>query len=142
MKHRIIAAAIAAFAGAPAFAADWKLDCPQQLATTQSASGAVPAGWAPISRTPSAVHESTAPSTDLSPPISVSVFDGPPSEMADLVPDDPNARIVRWTFAKNRTRDLYIVCHYADTRIALAQKAPPGIASCTLGVTAPGVTCR
>ena len=80
--------------------------------------------------------------TGSGPPVGVSVYDGAPTEMADLVPDDPNARIVRWTFAKNRTRDIYVVCHYADTRFGLAQKAPPGITACTLGVTAPGVVCR
>jgi hypothetical protein len=49
---------------------------------------------------------------------------------------------VKWTFAKSHTRDIYIVCHYADTRIGLAQKAPPGITSCALGMTAPGVVCK
>ena len=62
--------------------------------------------------------------------------------MADLVPDDPNARVVRWTFEKNRTRDIYVVCHYADTRLALAHKAPAGITACQLQTNAPGVLCR
>ena len=83
-----------------------------------------------------------AATTEATPPISVSVFDGPPSEMADLVPDDPNARVVRWTFDSKRTRDIYIVCNYADTRIALSRKAPAEITSCTLGMTMPGVVCR
>ena len=74
--------------------------------------------------------------------VAISVFDGPPSEMADLVPDNPNARIVQWTFKKPRTRDIYIVCNYADTRIGLARKAPPEVASCSLSVTSPGVICK
>lgn len=127
-----------------AHAADWRVDCPAQLATAQSLTGPAPAGWAALARTPSAVQDvkGSEPVNGTAPPVGVSIFDGPPAEMADLVPDDPNARIVRWTFAKNRTRDIYVVCHYADTRIGLAQKAPPGITSCTLGVNAPGVVCR
>jgi hypothetical protein len=131
-------------AAGAAHAADWKLDCPAQLATAQSISGTLPTSWAALSRTPAAVQDvkDGEPVTASAPPVGVSVYDGPPNEMADLVPDDPNARVVRWTFAKNRTRDIYVVCHYADTRIALAQKAPPGITSCVLGATAPGIVCR
>ena len=75
------------------------------------------------------VHEAKpgASTTEATPPVAVSVFDGPPSEMADLVPDNPNARIVQWTFKKPRTRDIYIVCGYADTRIGLSRKAPPEV---------------
>ena len=138
-----IALLIAAACGT-AHAAEWRVDCPAQLSTTQSIAGPVAEGWAAISRTPSSAKnvKPGAADTDASPPVGVSVFDGPPVEMADLVPDDPNARIVRWTFAKNRTRDLYVVCYYGDTRIGLAHKAPPGLASCTLGENAPGVVCN
>jgi len=127
-----------------AAAADWKVDCPAQITTAQTIAGTVPAEWAPIARGVSAVRDAKPPAsdTDTTPAISVSVFDGPPVEMADLVPDDPNARIVRWTFAKNRTRDIYVVCHYADTRLALSQKAPATVTSCQLAVNAPGVICR
>lgn len=127
-----------------AMAADWKMDCPAQLTTAQTITGAVPADWSPIARGVSAVRDVKPPASDsdTTPAISVSVFDGPPVEMADLVPDDPNARVVRWTFAKERTRDIYIVCHYADTRLALARKAPATVTSCTLATSAPGVVCR
>ena len=128
----------------PAAAADWKMDCPAQLATAQTITGAVPAEWSPVARGASAVREAKPPASDndTSPPVSVSIFDGPPVQMADLVPDDPNARVVRWTFAKNRTRDIYVVCHYADTRLALARKAPATVTSCQLATNAPGVICR
>jgi len=128
----------------PASAADWKMSCPPQLATAQSVVGALPAGWAAVARTESAVTD-TQPGATVggpTPPISVSVFDGPPTEMADLVPDNPNARVVRWTFDKKRTRDVYVVCNYADTRMALAQKAPAEITSCTLANDQPGLICR
>lgn len=129
---------------APALAADWKMDCPAQLATAQTITGTVPADWSPIARGVSAVRDAKPPAsdTDTTPAVSVSVFDGPPVEMADLVPDDPNARIVRWTFAKDRTRDIYVVCHYADTRLALSRKAPPTVTSCQLQAANAGVVCR
>ena len=129
---------------ASAIAADWKLDCPQQLSTAQSVTSAVPADWSTIARTVSTVKDvkQGASDTDVAPPVSVSVFDGSPVDMADLVPDDPNARVVRWTFAKNRTRDIYVVCHYADTRLALAHKAPAEVTTCQLAPNSPGVICR
>ena len=113
-------------------------------ATSQSLTDAVPEGWSGIARTASAVHDAKpgAAITEATPPIAIAVFDGPPENMADLVPDNPNARIVQWTFAKNRTRDIYIVCSYGDTRIALARKTPPTVTSCALAVAAPGVICK
>ena len=127
-----------------AHAADWIMECPAQLSTSQMPAGELPAGWTGIARTASAVHEAKpgAATTEATPPVAISVFDGPPSEMADLVPDNPNARVVQWTFKKPRTRDVYIVCNYADTRIALARKAPAEVASCALSVTTPGVICK
>jgi hypothetical protein len=128
-----------------AAAADWQLDCPAQLATAQGLSGPAPAGWSAVARTTSAVQDAApgATITGTTPPMSISVFDGPPSEMADLVPDNPNARVQRWTFGKARTRDVYVVCNYADTRIKLAQKVPGAAASCALrGAAGTGVVCR
>jgi hypothetical protein len=137
----VIAFALAASA---ALAADWVVECPRQLATSQTLTDPVPDGWSGVARTASAVHDAKpgAAVTEATPPVAISVFDGPPSEMADLVPDNPNARIVQWTFAKNRTRDIYIVCNYADTRIALSRKAPSTVTSCMLAMSAPGVICK
>jgi len=127
-----------------AHAADWIMECPAQLSTSQGPAGELPAGWTGIARTISSVSEVKpgTTTTEATPPVAISVFDGPPSEMADLVPDNPNARIVQWTFKKPRTRDIYIVCNYADTRIGLARKAPAEVGSCALSVTAPGVICK
>ena len=125
-------------------AADWVMECPARLSTSQSTAGEVPAGWSGVARTASSIAE-VAPgtsTTESTPPIAISVFDGPPADMAELVPDNPNARIVQWTFKKPRTRDIYIVCNYADTRIGLARKAPAEVTSCAIAVTAPGVVCK
>jgi len=128
-----------------ATAADWKVDCPGRLSTTQSAGGPIPGGWSAIARTTSAV-QAAAPGVAIAaatPPLSISVFDGPPTEMADLVPDNPNAKLQRWTFGKPRMRDIYIVCNYADTRIKLSRKAPAEVTSCTLSSPGgTGVVCK
>ena len=127
-----------------AWAADWMMECPRQLSTSQALNDAIPEGWSGVGRTASAVHEAKPGTaiTEATPPIAIWVYDGPPENGVDLVPDNPNARIVQWTFQKNRTRDIYIVCGYADTRIALARKTPPTVTSCALAVVAPGVVCK
>ena len=139
-----VALAIVLAASTAANAADWIMECPPQLSTSQMPAGELPAGWTGIARTQSSIHEAKpgASTTEATPPVAISVFDGPPSEMADLVPDNPNARIVQWTFKKPRTGDVYVVCNYADTRIALARKAPPEVVSCALSVAVPGVICK
>ena len=136
--------AVLLLASTAANAADWIMECPTQLSTSQMPAGELPAGWSGIARTQSSIHEAKPgdSTTEATPPVAISVFDGPPSEMADLVPDNPNARVVQWTFKKPRTRDIYIVCNYADTRIGLARKAPPEVTSCALSVTTPGVICK
>ena len=128
-----------------AAAADWKVDCPAQLSTTQSTGGPLPGGWSIVARTSSAILPATPGMAvaAATPPVSISVFDGPPAQMADLVPDNPNAKLQRWTFGKTRTRDIYIVCNYADTRIKLARKAPAEITSCTLSSPAgTAIACK
>lgn len=129
-----------------ASAADWTLECPARLATAQSVAGSVPAGWTVYDRTTSAMKgTSGVAATARAVPLSISVYDGPPSEMADLVPDDPNAKVQRWTLPKARTRDTYIVCNYMDTRIRLARKVPAEATSCaarTRDDAAIGIVCR
>ena len=119
-----------------AHAADWIMECPAQLSTSQMPAGELPAGWSGIARTASSVHEAKpgASTTEATPPVAISVFDGPPSEMADLVPDNPNARVVQWTFKKPRTRDIYRrlqLCGYPHR--ARAQSADGSHELCVVG---------
>lgn len=139
----LAAAGVAAHAGA----ADWKASCPASVSTTQSVGGTLPPDWSSYARAPSAVLNAP-PGTAIagnSSPISISVFDGPPQDMADLVPDNPNAKRPRWTFAKDRKRDIWLVCNYADTRMKLARKVPASARSCLVDTPvgpAVSVTCR
>lgn len=144
--HAIVVALLMALS-TTASATDWKLDCPAQLSTAQSVAGAVPEGWSAVDRTASAVKDAApgVAANAAASPISISVFDGPPSEMADLVPDNPNAKLQRWTLGKQRTRDIYIVCNYADTRLKLARKVPPAVTACTASPrdgAVTGVVCK
>lgn len=142
---RLLAVPMLAGLAWSAAAADWSLECPRQLATAQSVAAPVPDGWTAVARTESAMQNAGtgAAIAGTSPPVSISVFDGPPAELADLVPDDPNARVQRWTFGKARTRDIYIVCNYADTRVKLTRAVPATVGMCTLaGGNGTGVVCR
>lgn len=142
-----LAAAMVLAGASAAFAAEWKLECPAQLATTQIVVGNLPQGWSAVGRTTSSVRDAPPGTsvTGTTPPVSISVFDGPPVEMADLVPDDPQAKAQQWTFGSKRSRDIYVVCNYADTRMKFAHKVPAEVASCTANpATGPvtGVVCR
>lgn len=137
----------AAGCGEKASADDWKLACPAMISTTQSVGGNVPAEWSAFARTPAAmvsapVGAAVAGNSNV---VSASMFDGPPQELAELVPDNPNARRHKWSLAKDRTRDAYVVCNYADTRMKLARKVPAQVRSCSVDSqkgTGVSVTCR
>lgn len=137
----------AAVPGSVAHAADWKASCPATVSTTQSVGGALPPEWSSYGRSPSAVL-SAPPGTaiaGISSPVSISVFDGPPQDMADLVPDNPNARRPQWRFAKDRKRDIWLVCNYSDTRMKLARKVPASVRMCAVDAPsgpAVSITCR
>ncbi len=133
--------------GEAARAADWKLACPASISTTQSVGGTLPPEWIAHARN-GATMLAAPPGAAVagnSPAVSISVFDGPPKELAELVPDNPDARRPRWSLAKDRKRDTYIVCNYMDTRMKLARKVPATVRACTVDAAkgaAVGVTCR
>ena len=89
-----------------AHAADWIMECPAQLSTSQMPAGELPAGWSGIARTASSVYDTKpgASTTESTPPIAISVFDGPPSEMADLVREVLTNKIVNRDDIKKRIK--------------------------------------
>ena len=63
----------------------------------------------------------------------VSFYDGPPKEMADLVPDDPEAKGGQvWTFAlgAGAGHGVWQVCRYSGTSLSLSRKLEPSVKSC------------
>ena len=63
----------------------------------------------------------------------LTVFDGPPEELASLVPDgdseDGKTTTESWTLAAN-PRGYWITCHYASTTVTLTQRLPDSAARC------------
>jgi hypothetical protein len=63
----------------------------------------------------------------------VSVFDGPPEELADLVPDDSkdgaDTRSDIWNLPHS-DRGYWLVCHYANTTVTLARPLPATVTRC------------
>ena len=62
----------------------------------------------------------------------LSVFDGPPEEMADLVPDAKDTADTRtdiWDLAKS-DRGYWLVCHYANTTVTMVRQLPASVTRC------------
>lgn len=65
-----------------------------------------------------------------------SLFEGPPEQLADLMPDSDNA--IRWALpdyqqsARARGTALYLVCRYAKTRQTTTLQVPPDAKSCAV----------
>jgi hypothetical protein len=63
----------------------------------------------------------------------ISVFDGPPEQLADLVPDDgtdtADTRSDIWTLAKNE-RGYWLTCRYSSTTVTLTRQLPATVTRC------------
>ena len=67
--------------------------------------------------------------------VGVSVFDGSPTEMADLVPDNPDSfgkAPVVWSFSSDMKRNVWVVCRYRKSTVAFGQALPLGIRTCSI----------
>ena len=94
--------------------------CPQAVTVTQ-ALAAPQSGWtAGLDKLPTEAA-------------GVSVFEGPPEELADLVPDDgkdaSDARSDIWNLPQS-DRGYWLVCHYANTTVILSRQLPATVTHC------------
>lgn len=94
--------------------------CPMKVEVKQ-ALAAPPSGWtAGLDKLPTEVA-------------GVSVFDGPPEELADLVPDDgkdaADTRSDIWNLPHS-DRGYWVVCRYANTAVILSRKLPAAVTRC------------
>jgi len=65
----------------------------------------------------------------------VSIFDGSPAEMADLVPDNPEAfgkAPLVWSLPTDTKRRVWVVCRYKKSTIALGKELPQGARTCSV----------
>lgn len=70
----------------------------------------------------------------------ITVFDGPPEEMASLVPATEGEQQV-WTFSAQKSRKIWVQCDYANTSLKLVQAMPDAVTRCA--VATPGtVSCQ
>ena len=66
---------------------------------------------------------------------SISVFDGPPAEMAELVPDNADTGAhasYYWTFSGQETA-IWLVCHYKGSQQTQQLALPKPFRKCQLG---------
>jgi hypothetical protein len=63
----------------------------------------------------------------------ISVFDGPPEQLADLVPDDGadtgDSRSDIWNLPKNE-RGYWLTCRYSSTTVTLTRQLPATVTRC------------
>ena len=109
---------LALIAPLPAFAGDYT--CPEDTKTGQSVSR-LPHGWL------SSTLTANIPEADI-----LTVFDGPPGEMASLVPDNEGAdAAVYWSFKAEKDRPIWMQCGYAGQTTYLMRPLPDATTKCT-----------
>jgi hypothetical protein len=72
------------------------------------------------------------PSGKQAPAQSLSIFEGPPSEMADLAPDnaDTNSKLpYYWTFTGHEYA-IWVMCHYKGSRLTHQFALPKAFKKC------------
>lgn len=127
MKHQGMFLLLAAMAlpGAGAVAGELRIDCPESIAAVESLDGA---------------GEAWRVETDLGKRgkflDSISVFSGPPVEMASLVPDRSSRkkqlRTSTWQFAAASTAAYWVACTYTNSTLLLTRQLPSGVRRCEL----------
>lgn len=106
-----LTAAVLAAASGPAIASP--LSCPAELVADDTAGGS------------EAAHKFRY----------VSFFDGDPSEMADLAPEEgPNPKLLeqRWQLTRTAGRPIVMMCRYHGTDRTVRQEVPSDVQECRL----------
>jgi len=106
--------------------------CPMKVEVRQ-ALAAPPSGWtAGLDKLPTEVA-------------GVSVFEGPPEEMADLIPDDgkdaADTRSDIWNLPQS-DRGYWLVCHYSNTTVILSRQPPSPAARPSMRSSRPSPAAR
>ncbi len=119
-----LAAAVAATLGLPvgeAAAAD--VACPFEIVVEQTLVEPVE-GWS---------TEADPWPTEL---VNLSVFDGPPEELAELIYDDEvedsETWTISWLLQADNPRGYWIRCRYANTLVTITQQLPVGVTRCDM----------
>jgi hypothetical protein len=97
--------------------------CPFEIEVTQTLAEPV-AGW---------TSEVDPWPTEL---VNLSVFDGPPEELAELIYDeeieDTETWTVSWLLQADNSRGYWIRCRYANTLVTITQQLPAGVTRCDM----------
>lgn len=68
--------------------------------------------------------------------VNLSVFDGPPEELAELIFDDEvedsETWTVSWLLQADNPRGYWIRCRYANTLVTITQQLPEGVTRCDM----------
>ncbi|MGD0620162.1 MAG: STY0301 family protein [Bryobacteraceae bacterium] len=107
---------------AACLAAAQDIRCPERISTTQTLSQPV-AGW---------TNEMNATPNLLA---GVTFYDGPPKDMASLVPDETHVKgkvLASWDLTPNPGRQYWLACGYSGTRLTLTRPLAKELRSCTV----------
>ncbi len=92
-----------------------------------------------IRETASAPGWETGSTSRIAPFERISIFDGPPAELADLAPSAVQrfgTHIAQsWNLADYTRSKLYLVCRYHGTDVTFTRVLPPGVQSCSFSFT-------
>lgn len=103
------------------------LDCPTRLDVEPAGPPRrVPPGW-----------RTFVDRANFAPQLSsVALYDGPPEEMASLVPSEQRDDGYAWDLAPGRTH--WLVCRYTDAAVQLTRQVPEGAKRCAVQTDLPG----
>jgi len=112
---------------APTNVAAFEVACPNKIVTSQKIVGGAP-GWKEFVR-----PDGNAKLPRWSYVSGINLYSGDPKNIAQLKPDDENAKEASWSFStpSSPDRPLYMACIYFDTRIQFIKALPLNVRKCT-----------